>query len=164
MSDYLTIDGAVTRPLRLDAAALRGLPADQLVADVTQLGAKRPGTAVRFAALLTQVGVDPQATYVTLHSQLDDFHASIPLSAVATRAVIIFAHGDADLPRSAGGPFRFFVPDHAACHLAEIDECANVKFLDRIELSLQKGEDNRPQDESDHAKLHQRQAPHAQDS
>jgi hypothetical protein len=53
-----------------------------------------------------------------------------------------------------GGPFRFFIPDHAACQMDEIDECANVKFLDHIEFTAGKGHDNRPQDEQQHAALH----------
>ena len=60
------------------------------------------------------------------------------------------------LPRSAGGPLRFFIPDFATCHTAEVDECANVKFVDRIELSVERGLDNRPQDEQSHAKIHKR--------
>ena len=61
---------------------------------------------------------------------------------------------------SKGGPTRFIIRDHAACHADEIDECANVKFLDRIEFTIDKGFDNRPSDDEQHAKLHQDQAGH----
>ena len=64
------------------------------------------------------------------------------------------------LPSGAGGPFRFLIPDFAACRTADVDECANVKFVDRIELSQQRGHDNRPADESQHAALHEREAEH----
>ena len=57
-----------------------------------------------------------------------------------------------------GGPVRFFIPDHAACHVAEVDECANVKFVDRIELTHGRGFDNRPTEEEEHVELHRRQA------
>jgi hypothetical protein len=106
------------------------------------------------AAILRLSGASAEATHLGLHGTRDDFHASIPLRAVADRAVVIFAVGDEPLPAADGGPFRFYIPDHAACHSAEIDECANVKFLDRIELTSTKGFDNRPQDDEAHARLH----------
>jgi hypothetical protein len=56
-----------------------------------------------------------------------------------------------------GGPFRFSIPDFAACHTHEIDECANVKFVDHIELTPAAGFDNRPHDGQSHEELHERQ-------
>ena len=53
-----------------------------------------------------------------------------------------------------GGPFRFLIRDPAACHTDELDDCANVKFLNRIELSVRRGRDTRPQNEEEHARLH----------
>ena len=97
----------------------------------------------------------PAATHLGLHGTRDNFHASIPLAPVIDRGLIIYAVGDQPLSVEQGGPFRFFIPDHAACHLDEIDECANVKFLDRIELTQGKGFDNRPQDDEEHARLHE---------
>ena len=61
------------------------------------------------------------------------------------------------LPITAGGPVRFFIWDSAACQSAEVDECANVKFLDHIELTVERGFDNRPEDEEEHARLHREQ-------
>ena len=55
-------------------------------------------------------------------------------------------------------PFRFLIPDFAACKTHEIDECANVKFVNRIELTRERGHDNRPHDEAEHAALHEKQA------
>ena len=43
----------------------------------------------------------------------------------------------------------------AACD--DIDECANVKFLDHIEFTAERGFDNRPEDEDEHAALHERE-------
>ena len=42
----------------------------------------------------------------------------------------------------------------------DIDECANVKFLDHIELTAERGFDNRPEDEEEHARLHREQEEH----
>src|SRR5919106_108212 len=93
----------------------------------------------------------PSATYLTLHASADDFHASVPLDTVRQRGLLIYEVDGQPVPLSAGGPFRFYIPDFAACHSAEVDECANVKFVDRIELSSDKGFDNRPEDEKQHA-------------
>lgn len=151
----LRIDGAVERPLSLSYADLSALPERDQIHDVRRLGAKRSGDAVRLAALLRMAGETSDTRFITLHAAADDFHASIPLDSVLDKAVVIYRQDGAPLPVSAGGPYRFFIPDHAACQMAEIDECANVKFVDRIELSRERGFDNRPQDEAEHAKLHQ---------
>jgi hypothetical protein len=154
----LTIDGDVHKPVQLTFADLAGLAEPYQVRDVSQLDPKRQGGAVRLVGLIELVEPRQSARYLTLHSSADDFHASIPLAAVLERAVLIYQqHGD-PLPSSAGGPLRFFIPDFTACHTSEIDECANVKFVDRLELSADRGFDNRPLDEQEHAELHQREA------
>ncbi len=153
----LIIDGDVDQPARLSVAELAAIDAAYQVPDVSKFDPKRRGQAVKLAGLLERVGVRPEAVYITLHSTADDFHASIPLSAVRDRAVLIYALDGAPLPEKAGGPLRFFIPDHAACRTHEIDDCANVKFVDRIELSATRGRDNRPQDETQHAQLHRRE-------
>jgi DMSO/TMAO reductase YedYZ molybdopterin-dependent catalytic subunit len=154
----LRIDGEVDRPVTLSLADLAMIDARHQVADVSRLDPKRRGEAVTLTGLLVHVGVHPAAAYLTLHSAADDFHASIPLAAVRDLAVLIYRLDGAPLPAKAGGPVRFLIPDHAACHAADIDECANVKFVDHIELSINRGRDNRPQDEQEHAKLHEHDA------
>ena len=104
--------------------------------------------------LLELAGPRPEARWITLHAGRDDFHASIPLDQVRERAIIIYRHEGQPLPAAAGGPFRFYIRDYLACHSADIDECANVKFVDRIELSTERGHDNRPHDDEAHARLH----------
>lgn len=153
----LAIDGEVDRPLTLSFDDLSNIDPARQVIDVSRLDAKRAGDAVRLAAVLQMAGVRPTARYLTLHASADDFHASIPLDAVCDRAVLIYRLNGQPLPAKSGGPVRFFIPDFAACHTAEIDECANVKFVDRIELSAERGQDNRPTEEEEHARLHQRQ-------
>jgi len=154
----LIIDGEVDSPARLSFADLSALPETVQVRDVSRLDSKRQGDAVKFSGLLDLVRPRAGVRYLTLHSSADDFHASIPLAAVRERAILIYRLGGQPLPAAAGGPVRFFIPDFAACHTAEIDECANVKFVDRIELSTDRGRDNRPHDEQEHAKLHEREA------
>jgi len=157
-STLLQIDGDVERTLALSFADLAAIDARHQVADVSRLDPKRRGDAVRLAGLLELAGVRPSARYITLHASSDDFHASIPLDAVRDRAILIYRLEQEPLPAKAGGPVRFFIPDFAACHTHEVDECANVKFVDRIELSPTRGRDNRPEEEREHAELHRRQA------
>ncbi|HUY32106.1 MAG TPA: molybdopterin-dependent oxidoreductase [Pirellulales bacterium] len=154
----LIIDGEVERPLSLSFADLAAFDIRRQVCDVSRLDPKRAGDAVRLTALLERAGVKSTAKYLSLHSSTDDFHASIPLDAVRERAIVIYRLDGHELPVKAGGPFRFFIPDFAACHTQEVDECANVKFIDRIELSRERGYDNRPSEPEEHAELHRRQA------
>ena len=155
----LSICGDVTAPRALTFADLASIPAEHQVPDVSRIVPGRKGDAVRFAAILQLVQPKEAAKYLGLHSSTDDFHASIPLDAVADRALVIYRLEGQPLPVKAGGPVRFFIPDFAACHTDEIDECANVKFVDRIELTAQKGFDNRPHDGAAHEALHQKPGP-----
>ena len=151
--NILTVNGEVENPAELTLDDLRKLPAQ--IPDVSQLDPSRAGVAIRLQAILDLVQPAAEADYLTLHASADDFHASIPLAEVRERAVIIYSLDGGELPVAKGGPARFFIPDHAVCHTAEIDECANVKFLDRIEFNVGKGYDNRPEDEEAHRKLHE---------
>ena len=151
----LRIEGHVESPREFRVEDLRGLADDWQVKDVTRLGMKRGGDAVQLAGLLASVQLLDGATHLGLHGTRDNFHASIQLGPVLEKAIVIYEKDGQPLDVNAGGPFRFFIPDHAACHTDEIDECANVKFLDRIELTVGKGFDNRPQDDGEHAKLHE---------
>lgn len=155
-SDVLIrIDGAVSTPRHLTFADLDALDASHRVLDVSQFDPKRQGDAIKLSGLLALVGALPTAKYIGLHGSRDNFHASIPLAPVRDRAFLIYRLDGRPLDVQAGGPVRFYIPDHAACHTHEIDECANVKFVDHIELTTTKGFDNRPHDETEHQRLHQ---------
>jgi DMSO/TMAO reductase YedYZ molybdopterin-dependent catalytic subunit len=154
----LTIDGEVARPRSFSCEDVAAIHAEHQIPDVSRVDVRRRGTAVRLAGLLEAAQLKPTAKYLTLHSAHDDFHASIPLDDVRDKAIVIYELDGQPLPEAAGGPFRFFIPEHTECHSSEIDECANVKYVDRIELSTARGRDNRPQDEKEHAKLHGREA------
>jgi DMSO/TMAO reductase YedYZ molybdopterin-dependent catalytic subunit len=159
MSDenVLRIDGEVETARALTFADLAAIDATHQISDVSQYDPKRQGDAVRLAGLLDLVGAKSSASYIGLHGSRDNFHASIPLAPVRDRAFLIYRLNGQSLDVKAGGPFRFYIPDHAACHTDEIDECANVKFVDHIELTAERGFDNRPDDDEEHAKLHERE-------
>lgn len=156
----LRITGEVTSPRELTFADLAAIDAQHQIADVSQLAGGRSGTAVTLEGLLQLAKVRESAQYLGLHSTADNFHASIPLGGVRAKAFLIYQLNGEPLSVKAGGPCRFFVPDHLACHSAEIDECANVKFVETLELTATKGHDNRPHDDAAHAELHSAETPH----
>ena len=150
----LILDGAVERRLDLTFADLAGLPEPDQVRDVSRFHASRRGDGVTLEALLERARPLAEADYVTLHASRDDFHVSIPLQAVRGEGVVVFRLGDETLGREHGGPIRFLIRDPAACHTDQLDDCANVKYLDRIEVTVRRGRDTRPADDEAHAALH----------
>jgi len=150
----LHVTGLVSSPRQLSFADLSTIDARHQIADVSRIAPGKQGQAVTLAGILEFAHPNAEAKYLGLHATADNFHASIPLGAVKDKAVVIYALNGEPLPAKAGGPVRFFIPDHHACQTHEIDECANVKFVDRIELTAEMGFDNRPHDEQQHAELH----------
>lgn len=161
MSDaiLLIVDGAVERPLWLRFADLAELPAAAQIPDISRFHPKRQGDGVALEAILEQAGVKDEANYLTLHADRDDFHVSVPLQAVRAEGIVVYHCGGEPLEAEQGGPIRFLIRDPATCHTHELDDCANVKFLSRIELSVRRGRDTRPQTDQEHAKLHESAGP-----
>jgi DMSO/TMAO reductase YedYZ molybdopterin-dependent catalytic subunit len=160
MSDQplLRISGEVSTELQLTLDDLDQQAGPGCVDDVSRVDPARNGKAVTLARLLELAAAKATAVYLGLHAAADDFHASIPLADVRDNALVIYRLGDGPLPFEKGGPIRLFIPQVAACHSAEIDECANVKHLDHIELTSQRGHDNRPHDDQQHEALHRGQS------
>jgi DMSO/TMAO reductase YedYZ molybdopterin-dependent catalytic subunit len=154
----LTIDGLVERPLSLSFADLDALPEPARVADVSRFHPKRRGDGVALDALLDRAGVRPEANYVTLHADRDDFHVSVPLGPVREQGIVVYRLGNGRLGLDDGGPIRFLIRDPSVCHTGELDECANVKYLSRIELSTRPGRDTRPATDAEHEALHRAQS------
>ena len=150
----LRVDGAVERPLDMTFGDLAALPSSEQVADVSRFHPKRQGDGVALEAILERVRPRDEANYLTLHADRDDFHVSVPLAAVRAEGIVVYHRGGEPLGIEQGGPIRFLIRDPAACHTDELDDCANVKYLSRIELSVRKGRDTRPTTDEEHARLH----------
>ena len=150
----LSVDGEVEQPLRLEFADLKAFAGSDQVRDVSRFHPTRKGDGVTLKAVLDRARPKPTATYLTLHATADNFAASVPLQAILEEGVLVFQLDGAPLPEAKGGPFRFLINNPAACHTDELDDCANVKFVDRIELTSSKGRDTRPHDEAAHEALH----------
>jgi DMSO/TMAO reductase YedYZ molybdopterin-dependent catalytic subunit len=151
----LVVDGLVGRPLRLTFGDLAALPPEAQINDVTRFHPKRPGDGVTLDSILELARVLPGANYLTLHADRDDFHVSVPLEPLRAQGIVVYRLGSGRLAAEHGGPIRFLVREPSACQAAELDECANVKYLSRIELTQRRGRDTRPATEADHAALHQ---------
>jgi DMSO/TMAO reductase YedYZ molybdopterin-dependent catalytic subunit len=131
-----------------DLAALAGQ-----VPDVSKLAPDREGVAVRLASVLERAGIGSDARFITIHAE-GNYSASVPLDAVKEHAILIYSLGGGPLPQDKGGPVRFFIPDVAACQTDEVDQCANVKYVQRIVLSDERGADTRPRSVKQHVELH----------
>jgi DMSO/TMAO reductase YedYZ molybdopterin-dependent catalytic subunit len=153
----LVVDGLVEQPLALRFADLAALPTDQQVVDVSRFHPSRQGDGVALEAVLSVARPIAKADYLTLHADRDDFHVSVPLVSVRAEGIIVYHRGGRPLTHEQGGPIRFLIRDPAACHTDELDDCANVKYLSRIELSTGRGLDTRPVSDEAHAKLHEEQ-------
>lgn len=147
----LRVSGEVTSPQSMSFDDLSNLNEEFQIADVSQVDPSRQGAGVWLRGILEVTGATDRARFLGLHSSHDDFHASVSLAEVRERGLIIYKLDGQSLPREKGGPVRFYIPNHAQCKTDEIDACANVKFVDHIELTAEKGFDNRRGDEDEHA-------------
>lgn len=154
----LKISGDVETPGTFSAADLDAFRAEEKVDDVSKLGSSRKGGGVYLQSILRRVKPKPAVRYVTFSSPSDDFNASVPIDRIAEMGIVIYTQDGKPMTREQGGPFRFIIPNPAACKTDEIDECTNVKFLEEITLSANRLRDTRPQDEDEHAKLHAEQS------
>ncbi len=148
----LVVDGEVLAPLALDFDDLAALPGQ--IEDISTVVAGRSGGGVRLSSILARAGIKANATHLTCESSDGGFKASVALRAASDAIVAYRLAGDV-LPRKHGGPLRFFIPDAAGCAAADVDQCANVKFLARLFITKGAGDDTRPTSASEHAKLHE---------
>ncbi len=153
----LTIDGCVEQSLELTHDDLAAFDESLQVRDVSRFHPTRQGDGVTLVSLLERVVPTADASYLTLHAAADDFAASVPLAPIRSEGILVYTVDGHPLTESQGGPFRFLIKDPAACHTDELDDCANVKFVDRIELTAGRGRDTRPTDDEEHEELHRRQ-------
>jgi DMSO/TMAO reductase YedYZ molybdopterin-dependent catalytic subunit len=160
MSDspvLLRVEGAVEHPLSVTFEDLERVPEVDRVVDVSRFQPSRRGDGVTLDSLLARAVPSRDATHVTLHAYRDDFHVSIPVEVIRGQGVVVYRVGDGPLAPEQGGPVRLLIRDPSSCHTGELDDCANVKYLSRIELTTRRGVDTRPLDEEAHRALHERQ-------
>ncbi len=160
MSDspvLLRFEGEVERPLGVTLEDLDGIPEADRVRDVSRFQPGRKGDGVTLESLLGRAGPRLGASHVTLHADRDDFHVSIPLDLIRGQGVVVYRVGETPLDVEHGGPVRLLIRDPSVCQSGELDDCANVKYLSRIELTSGRGRDTRPPDDEAHRALHARE-------
>ena len=135
----LRFEGAVARSLVVGFEDLLAMPPEAQVVDVSRFQPGRRGDAVTLAHLLGLAGPAPGATHLTLHADRDDFHVSIPIDLIRDQGLVVYKVGDRPLAVEHGGPIRLVIRDPSACHTGELDDCANVKYLSRVELTAARG-------------------------
>lgn len=143
MQTPLIIEGEIPSPTELTVEEINSWPSDALIQPVSDLIPGRAGDALKLSALLQRMKPSSDATHITFHASVDGFAASIPLELISETGLLIYQQEGQPLSHKQGGPFRFLIPDAAPCKTAELDACANVKFVDRIELTVGKGKDTR---------------------
>jgi DMSO/TMAO reductase YedYZ molybdopterin-dependent catalytic subunit len=113
MSDtpLLIVEGLVQNRLSLTLTQLSSYPAEAQVADVSQLVPKREGQALRLKALLAAAHPLPEAKYLTLHSADGSFSASIALTEIQDRALLVYQKNGKGLPDTLGVRFVFSFPN-----------------------------------------------------
>ena len=131
------IDGAVVQPVSLDRAAIRQLPSEHQVDDVSVHMPSMKGRAIKVRGLLDVPALGIEADHVTFHSIDGKYAATLTLKQARDYGLLLYEVDSEPLPDGKGGPFRLITPGLG-------DLCANVKGVGRIEVRVGSGKDTRP--------------------
>lgn len=129
----LTIKLPGREPVELTHDDFASCPMEMQIADVSKIDDRRAGRAIQFGDFLKQLDIPANVTACVLQATADDYSNRVPIEAVREGFLIYELNGE-PLASENGGPFRFFIANTKVCGSAPIDNCANVKFVDRIEI------------------------------
>jgi 2-dehydropantoate 2-reductase len=130
------IDGAVVQSVSFDHKALRQLPEEHQIADVTPMMPGIQGRAITVKGLLDVPALKVESDHVTFHSMDGKYAATLTLQQARDFGLLLYELDDQPLPDEKGGPFRLITPGLG-------DLCANVKGVGRIEVTKGSGRDTR---------------------
>ncbi len=123
--------------IEFDRVKFVQFPHEYQVPDISEIIPGREGSGLKFRHLLESL--KPEATEIlkiSLQASHDQFEKSIPWQLIPEEAVLVYQlHGE-EIPLVQGGPFRLYVPGTVLCGQAELDNCVNIKHLDRIDVEL----------------------------
>ncbi len=131
------IDGAVVQPVVLDRGAMRQLPGEHQIDDVSRVVPGMMGQGIKVKGLLEVPALGIEADHVTFHSFDGKYAATLTLQQAKDYGLLLYELDGAPLPDTKGGPFRLITPGLG-------DLCANVKGVGRIEVRIGTGKDTRP--------------------
>lgn len=129
----LKIEGAIQTSLELSYDDLANIEGDAAVDDVSTLVPDRSGSAVRLKHLIEQSQPDPHANTIRFIAS-DGYAVKLRLASILPVGLLIYAVDNQPLTEKQGGPTRIVIPNSAECHTAELDFCANIKSLVKIEV------------------------------
>lgn len=135
--DVVRVEGEVIRPIAFSREALRQLPEEHQVADVSAVQPGMTGRGIRLEGLLAIPAINIGVDHVTIHANDGRFAVTLTLEQAKAYGILIYELDHAPLPADRGGPFRLITPGLG-------DACANVKGVGRIELRRGAGKDTRP--------------------
>lgn len=130
------IDGAVVQSVSFDHKALRQLPEEHQIANVTPMMPGIQGRAITVKGLLDVPALKVESDHVTFHSMDGKYAATLTLQQARDFGLLLYELDDQPLPDEKGGPFRLITPGLG-------DLCANVKGVGRIEVTKGSGRDTR---------------------
>ena len=133
----VAIDGAVVQPVSLDRTAMRQLPDEHQIEEITSRMPSMRGRAVAVKGLLDIPALEIDADHVTFHSADGQYAATLTLAQAKEFGLLLYELDGEALPEGRGGPFRLITPGLG-------DLCANVKGVNRIEVRKGTGKDTRP--------------------
>ena len=133
----VAIDGAVVQPVSLDRTAMRQLPDEHQIKEITSRMPSMRGRAVAVNGLLDIPALEINADHVTFHSADGQYAATLTLAQAKEFGLLLYELDGEALPEGKGGPFRLITPGLG-------DLCANVKGVNRIEVRKGTGKDTRP--------------------
>lgn len=133
-SCFLKVNGAVENEEAWDYDRLASLPEEDQIEDVGKCVAGMVGSGVRLKALLNSAHPIAGSDYATFHSEDGKFAASLSLAEATEKGILIYKRDGGPMPVSKGGPTRLAIP-------CGDNECANVKGVVRIEVTVGKGLD-----------------------
>ncbi|HEY7531846.1 MAG TPA: 2-dehydropantoate 2-reductase [Nitrospiraceae bacterium] len=132
----LRIDGAVVQPVTLDRSSVMKLP-DEFHIELSSVMPNRKGKGVKLKGLLDVPAISVEADHVTFHSGDGQYAVSLTLQQASDCGILVYELDGQEIPIDRGGPFRLITPGLG-------DLCANVKGVNRIELTKGRGSDTRP--------------------
>jgi 2-dehydropantoate 2-reductase len=133
----VAIDGAVVQPVSLNRTAIRQLPNEHQIDDVSKKMPSVRGRAITIKGLLDLPALRVDADHVTFHSGDGRYAATLTLTQAKEFGLLLYELDGGPLPEGKGGPFRLVTPGLG-------DLCANVKAVSRIEVRVGAGKDTRP--------------------
>jgi 2-dehydropantoate 2-reductase len=133
----VAIDGAVVQTVSLDRTAMRQLPSEHQIDDISRRMPSMRGRAITVKGLLEIPALQVDADHVTFHSGDGQYAATLTLAQAKEFGLLLYEMDGEPLPDGKGGPFRLITPGLG-------DLCANVKAVSRIEVRKGAGKDTRP--------------------